>query len=566
MVTKPMISLLQVVRCVNEGRIGDVLPPLDGGSREVHQVYTSFAKLYKILQISNSSFFSGELDWALHAANDALQLFQKLDDEKAIAIASNNLGNTLLALSVDRRTAGICLCSDDGECCVKVALECYDEAVNAATLEFQGVEADNQKCEFAQQLADRHFNRAMCLLLTADDPCAPDNAKEQAFADLHLAKQYDQGVKDFLLASRTLFKASDVVFERSLRRLCGLAQLTKIDSDVWQVWDIDELVDHSDLMLQAAWNQPHAPLFRSINRIGRLQQLEGAVASVEFASGKFKDAALLSTRMLVEDEYIVESAFVEAADCLLRYTRDTDLAHNWSKTSLSKLKQEIRQMRKSAKKGTLDIGRCYILCFDVSGHWNGTEVLQDLKFECLSFYEENCLVTDSFGVVVFDAQEGELRVLKPTAKAQNEDRQRDAIVSATVGMACSKFMPALPHGLEMAIESASLTASDVYLIYISDGHAWSEETFTPLQETVYKACRHSSASIDIIVLGLEVENPQFKESCKALCLATRSRDSKYISADMCSIDQAFEKVEGLMNSGTSIDGTRVMHGLTMETF
>jgi hypothetical protein len=561
-----MISLLHVVKCVNEGRIGDVLPPLEGGSREVHQVYSSFAKLYKILQISNSSFFSGDLNWALHAANEALQLFQKIEDDKAIAIASNNLGNTLLALSVDRRTAGICLCSDDGECCVKVALECYDEAVNAGTQEFQGVEADIQKCEFAQQVADRHFNRAMCLLLTADDPCAPKNAKEQAFADLHLAKQYDLGVKDFLLASRALFKASDVVFERSLRRLCGLAQLTKIDSDVWQIWDIYDLVDHSDLMLQAAWNQPNVPLFRSMNRIGRLQELEGAVASVEFASGNFKDAALLSTRMLVEDEYIIESAFVEAADCLLRYTRDTDLAHNWSKTSLSKLKQEIRQMRKSAKKGTLDIGRSYVLCFDLSGQWNGTELLQDLKFECLNFYEENCLVTDSFGVVAFDSQEGELRALNPMAKAQNEGAQRDAIVSATTGVTCSKFFPALSHGLQMAIESASSTASDVYLIYVSDGRAWSEETFTPLQEKVAKACRHSSASIDIIVIGVDVENIQFEESCKNLCLATRSRDSKYIGTDISSIDQAFERVEGLMNSGTSIDGNRLMHGLTMQKF
>jgi hypothetical protein len=560
MVTKPMISLLHVVKCVNEGKIGDVLPPLEGGSREVHQVYTSFAKLYKILQISNSSFFSGDLDWALHAANEALQLFQKIQDEKAIAIASNNLGNTLLALSVDRRTPGACLCSDDGECCVKVALECYDDAVNAGTQEFQAMDLDSEKCGYAQQLADRHFNRAMCLLLTADDPCAPENVKEQAFADLHLAKQYDQGVKEYMLASRTLFKNSDVVFERSLRRLYGLAQLTKIDSDVWQIWDMYELVDHSDLMLQAAWTQPFAPLFKSMNRIGRLQELEGAVAGVEFSSGNFKDAALLSTRMLIEDEFIVEAAFVEAADCLLRYTRETNNARNWSKASLSKLKQEIRQMRKSAKKGTVDIGRSYVLCFDLSGQWNATEILQDLKFRCLTFYEENCLPTDSFGGVVFDHS------LTPKPKAQDENAQRNFIESATTGVACSKFAPALTQGLKMAIDTASSTASDVYLIYISDGRAWSQEAFLPLEEKVQKASRHSSASIDIIAIGLDVETPGFVDSCKNLCLATRSRDSKYITADMSSIDQAFESVESLMNAGTSIDGNRLKHGLTMQKF
>jgi hypothetical protein len=49
-------------------------------------------------------------------------------------------------------------------------------------------------------------------------------------------------------------------------------------------------------------------------------------------------------------------------------------------------------------------------------------------------------------------------------------------------------------------------------------------------------------------------------------LTTRSRDSRYISTDISSIDQAFEKVERLMNSGTSIDGNRLMHGLTMQKF
>ncbi|KAG7351000.1 Cache domain containing protein [Nitzschia inconspicua] len=566
LITKPMVSLLNVVRSVNEGRIGDVLPPLNGGSREVHQVYTSFAKLYKILQISNSSFYSDDLDYALHAANEALQLFQKIEDEKAIAIASNNLGNTLLALSVDRRTVGTCLCSDDGECCVKVALECYDNAVNAGTEDFQSVEADSEKCRFAQQLADRHFNRAMCLLLTADDPCSPESAKELAFADLHLAKQYDEGVKDFMLASKLLFRNSDTVFERSLRRLYGLSQLTKVDSDVWQIWDIYELVDFSDLMLQAAWNQPKAPLFQTMNRIGRLQQLEGAVANVECSSGNFKDAAVLSTRMLVEDEFIIESAFVEAADCLLRYTRETDAVHHWSKRSLSKFKQEIRQMRKSAKKGTLDIGRSYILCYDLSGEWNGTEFLEGLKSQCFTFYDENCLPTDLFGVVAFNPQDGDFHALRPNPKAQEEDAHRNAIESATTGVACSKFSPSITHALKMAIDTASSTATDVYLIYISDGRAWSEETFKPLQETIQKASRHSSASIDIITIGVEVKNSGFEESCKNLCLATRSRDSKYIAVSGNSIDQAFETVESMMNAGTSMDGNRLKQGLTMQKF
>jgi hypothetical protein len=32
---------------------------------------------------------------------------------------------------------------------------------------------------------------------------------------------------------------------------------------------VNDLVDQADLMLQAAWNQENAPLFRDLNRVGR---------------------------------------------------------------------------------------------------------------------------------------------------------------------------------------------------------------------------------------------------------------------------------------------------------
>ncbi|KAL3915878.1 MAG: hypothetical protein SGILL_005439 [Bacillariaceae sp.] len=563
---RPIVGMLQIVKRVNEGRNYDALPPLKGGSREVHQVFTSFAKLYKMLQVSNTSFFSGNLDWALHAASDAFRLFQKVGDQKAVAIASNNLGNTLFALAVDRRRSGECLCSDDGECCVRAALEFYDKAVNAGTTEFNEVDTDEEKCEHAQQLGDRHFNRALCLLQTTDDPCSPENAKEQAFADLHLAKQYDQGVKDYMLESKTLLANSDVIFERSIRRLYGLAQLTKLDTDVWQVWDIYDLVDHADLMLQAAWNQPDVPLFHTVKRVGRLQELEGAVSSIEFSSGNFKDAALLSARMLVEDEYILESAFIEAADCLLSYSREAEHEKKFTAVSLSRLKQELRQMRKNAKKNVIDMGRSYIFCFDLSGHWNSTDALHDLQFECLTFYEENCNQSDSFGVVAYDAQEGKLHSLKPQQRCENEMAQRDAIVKATTGVACSRFTPALQGAVRMVIDTATKASSDVYLVYISDGQAWNKQIFDPLLEKIKKVSRHRSASVDVLALGLGVENEEFVEGCKSLCLATRSRDSKYIAAGMDTVEDAFDTVDSTVNSGVSFDRNRLQHGLTMEKF
>lgn len=80
-----MITLLTIVRTINDGKLRDDIPPLQGnGSKEVHQVYTSFAKLFKILRISNVAFFGRNLLSAHSFTIDALKLFRKVGDDKAV--------------------------------------------------------------------------------------------------------------------------------------------------------------------------------------------------------------------------------------------------------------------------------------------------------------------------------------------------------------------------------------------------------------------------------------------------------------------------------------------------
>ena len=538
------------------------MPPLLGGSKETHQVYSSFAKLYKILRMSNSAFFSGDLDLAHHIGNDALQLFGKIGDEKAIAIAANNMGNTLFALTMERRSPGTCV-ELNGECCVKTAIGYYEAAIVAAKRDFERVETDAEKSMFAQQLADRHFNRAMFLLHLSDDPCAPENAKEIAFHDLLLARQYDQGVKEYMLHSKTLYKNSDVIFERSIRRLHGLALLTKIDPDVWQVWDIYDLVDQGDLMLQAAWNRDDAPIFRAINKVGRLQQLEGAAALVEYSDGKLKEAAVLSTRMLVEDEYLMETAFVDAAEIILKHARETEETEKWSTLSIASLRQEFRKMRKSVKKASLDIGSCYVFCVELCGQWNGTDLLHRVQEECRTFYEDICQESDSFGMVTFNAQHGVVYTMKPTAREDDEDHHRQAIQVATTGVASSKFSPTLPVAVDMVLNVSTSSASDVFLIYISDGRSWDPESFEPLVEKIQKASSHRKSSIDVIAIGVEIEDSEFSESCERICSATRSRNSKFLSATEDSLEHAFGEC---ISAAKIFDRNRIQQGLTMEKF
>ena len=127
-VTRPMVTLLQVVQAINVNRNESGIPPMKGGSSEVVQVYHLFSKLYKIVRGSNVAFFSGNLAWAYNFINEALKLFRKVGDEKAIGIACSNLGNTLHAIRHDEVILNETKKLPYMEGMSEMALDRYDEA------------------------------------------------------------------------------------------------------------------------------------------------------------------------------------------------------------------------------------------------------------------------------------------------------------------------------------------------------------------------------------------------------------------------------------------------------
>jgi hypothetical protein len=115
-VTGPMIVLLRTVKAINENNMDHDIPPLHGGSREIHQVYACFAKLVQAVRMSNTSFFSGDLTWAFDCISDALHLFCMMENQKAQGIACSNLGNTLQAMYHSGIYAGNCCSMTNGKC------------------------------------------------------------------------------------------------------------------------------------------------------------------------------------------------------------------------------------------------------------------------------------------------------------------------------------------------------------------------------------------------------------------------------------------------------------------
>ena len=556
--------LLRIVQTVNARSIEDDIPPLEGGSREVTQVYNSFAKLYKIVRVSNSSFFSGEFKWALKWGNDAKQLFQRVNDEKAVVIACNNIGNTLLAMSLDDHNAGSCNMVD-GVCSIKTALQNFNEAVKVGSREFDSSNSDDVKASYAQQLADRLFNRGMLYLHSTGDSCIPDNAKELGYADLTRCRELDRGVREYFLDRKLLFKKSDLCFDRLLRRLHGLASLRNVDPEVWQVWDVNDLVEEADLMLQAAWSEAAAPLFKGVGKVGRLQQLEGAVISLELSSGKNAEAARLGMRMLVEDEYIIDTSFVVAAEALLRFMRESP-SSRWAPKNIFKSRREIRKMLKSSKNTSLDTGKSLILCVELSEKWGDDGALSKLNSNCLSLYDEQCGDDDYVGMVSFSEHAERNLILKLSRKETHEYEQRKAIDAATRFTVGNKAHSAFPSAADMVVVSAASRTTDTFIIFITDGSTWNAGSKSLIEMQIDKLNNKRSVSIDVIIIGLELEDRAIADKFRDICLTTRSRHSVYIDATRDTVDSAFDQAASLISSRGTSGSRRIQLGITMEKF
>jgi hypothetical protein len=529
---------------------------MQGGSAEVNQVYNSFAKLFKIVRVSNSAFFSGNLKWAYHFVNNALQLFRKVDDQKAIGIACNNLGNTMLAIYCENTATGTrCIVTNKA----RRGKELLDEAIEIGAREFGNDASDDAKADFAQQLANRHFNRAMHLLLTQNDPCATPNAKELGYQDLIKARQLDGDVYDYWLQRKLILKNSAEYFDRMVRRLRGLVALYA-DEGVRNVWDVRELVEDLDRLLFAAWDQPSAPLFYELSRVGRLQQLEDVVIRLEISLENYLEAASLGIRMLVEDEYMIESAFLSAANALLAYVK-MDETTAWSAQTQSSLKVDLRKILKSCKGPSFDAGKCLVLCMELSSDaWKDPQLLPKLGSKILLLYDEYFNDDDYVGLVSFSENADDDMVVRLSKKGE---QQRALFESATQRTNGSKGSPTIPIGFQMVAESAESKENDTYLLAVIDGSTWGSFSPDTVRRQIDRLNRERNTVINIIIIGLDLKSTEVADGCRELCMV--SRGSVFLEADLDTLDIAFEKVSSIITGRSATSGS-MLGGITMEKF
>ena len=322
----PVAQLLLLGTMINRFEIHEELPWIAGGSSEVSQVHQTFERLYMVVRLANTAFFSGDLAKAYVNLSKALALFTKLENPKAIGITTNNLGNTMLTIyRTMKKTDAPTMCGLSKSQVIEKGIKYFNDTIEsgekalAKTNEEEGWSTNY--LIFMQQLSNRYFNRAMFLLTVKADHASPEEAERQGLTDLATAKDMDREVVDN--GDQHGFTGdSNAHFDLLMCRTNGIMRLMQMGYT--DEWGVDELIEEAFEELKGALKRPGDVLFQELEPAAQMQRMDGALVAF-YMLEEHKDtkkAAAVAIRMLTEDEYIFGDAGTEAVKALITYVAD----------------------------------------------------------------------------------------------------------------------------------------------------------------------------------------------------------------------------------------------------
>ena len=594
-IASPVIKLSNIVTNTKKGEY-DSIPPLEGGCKEVQSVYNTFAKLNKIVKISNTSFFSGKLDMAHHFVSDALVLYRKINDCKAIGVTCNNLANTLFAMQFERINDVNC-CNSAAPCYVKQALALYDEALGYSQKDFDDAEGD-LKVDYAIQLSDRMFNRGLYFLFIDGFECAPEDSRQRGYNDITFSRNLHDDIRDYLLENRQLFARASPYFSRLLRRINCLAAFYD-DIGLREIWDARALLDEAhqlvDAATEASLKGKFCPIFQEVNRSGRQQQLDSLEVLLALNCGDNRRAAKTGMRMLVEDVYLLESAYVRAAEALVCHMKESDGNLAFSKRSIECTRNDLRTMVKSCKKKSLEIGKNVLFVLEIfPSQWqtssNGTDagvLVNELHNRSLWLYDNFCQQDDQIGIVVNTMNE--TVSVEIGSKEENQGRQRAFLDDATDISASERLSDVdenstglqqreamcFPIGSQMLIDSSVSLQSDSYIVWVIDEFVRHEQrAMIALRDQIERLNQERCYQIHVLVVDLnsdrhesndENERRNEQEMLLREEIGSVSKNSIYLSANSeDELTSVFQLVSGILSNKQST--SEFISFLTMEKF
>jgi hypothetical protein len=314
-------------------------------SKEIVTFSYTMEMLYMALRSANAAFYAGALEAAYLVFVDALRLFKRLDNKKAIGIASNNLGNAMLAIYREMELENLHEVAGLSKKKVLVkGIAYFHESIQLgekAYDEFYDEQGWTPVClDFMQHLANRYFNRGLFLLTVKESHETPKECERLGHRDLEIARDMDLEVIAY--GEEIGWESSDrpeKLFDVKLVRLRGYNILLSLGYP--DVWETEELFDEAFEMIKTEAKRESSELFAAISVAGRLQEIETELMKFKLYKGEIDTAAKIAIRMLREDENVFIDAVAQAVDVLLKYLESDEGAKKASST----LKEELEDYR-----------------------------------------------------------------------------------------------------------------------------------------------------------------------------------------------------------------------------
>ena len=293
---------------------------------EVDSVYVTMETLFKIMRSANEAFYAGDLNLGYNMTKDSFRLFSRLKNKKAMAVSANNLGNMCLTIYRtmvangdehfgDMKMADIL---SEGSAYFTVAIKLGEEQYE----QFYDEEGWSEEClKFMQGLANRYFNRALFFLSTKQHAERPKEFEASGFRDIQIAADMDLEIVD--QCTEMGFKIDRVErHDLMLSRSRGVEALVKLGYSPDDLF-IDDIIAEILADFRRALNNPGDEFFREISQAGRMQILDSEL--MKYCRRVKKDdvlAAKVAIRCLIEDEFILLSAYQKAIKTILVYVKD----------------------------------------------------------------------------------------------------------------------------------------------------------------------------------------------------------------------------------------------------
>ncbi|CAB9515800.1 expressed unknown protein [Seminavis robusta] len=539
-ISQPVLTLIAIVKSIQSKTLADELPELSGGSCEIYDVYESLGQLCKIVRFTNAAFFKGDRTRSYKVLEDALDLFVKMGNQKALGVANNNLGTMVLQEQMERSSTTAQ--SDD---VYYNGMKYFNEAIRIGTFEYQNADFDDARGDFVKQLANRYFNRGMFYIVNRDHPRAPPDLEQTGIKDLERAKTLDLEAHMYWLERGQSVEYALVEFGCILRRARGMLTLIQ-DSDFRDVWGIDRLIDQASGMMYDP-QYVHSKLFETVGLVARKQQINDLKIQLALIKDDKLAAAKIAIKMLVEDEYIIDTVSMNCVTTLNKYYN----LHG-DPMQIPNLAQGVKRDTRRGAVDSMREAKNVIFCLDYSGSMAGAR-MKRANQNLLWVYEEHCLDKDHVGFVRFNHAVDEKLYFDLSRKGSHQEEHESILTKATDAEGGTRLYAALNKCATMCLNSGN--QYDSWIIALTDGEsAWD----FPAKQVIARIDKHNKKGgpqINVIIIGFEVPS-QVGESVATITSITEK--SLYIDArgGLDEMDNAFETVVAV------ITGTAV----TMETF